>query len=339
MSVKIAIVGEAWGETEERMKLPFVGAAGQELSRLLIDAGIDRSECFLTNTFSFRPAGNQIDRICGPKKEAGAGYKLPPLRQGKYVLPQYLGELERLKKELTDVRPNLIIAAGNVPTWALLQRTGISNIRGTVAPCVLVPGLKVIPIYNPSAILRDWSLRPVTVLDLLKAAKQAEFPELRIPHRRVHVPETVDEVRQIEAMLASAKELSVDIETVNLQISCIGFAPSPTEAYVIPIIDYTKPGNSYWFSLVEEVAVWASIRRICQNEAYKTGQNFLYDMQYLWRFYGIWMKNMLHDTMLMHHAFQPESLKGLGFLGSVYSEEPAWKLNRPRGREILKKDE
>jgi len=336
---KIAIVGEAWGETEERMKAPFVGTAGQELTRLLSDAGIERSSCFLTNTFNFRPKQNKIDEICGPKKEAGAGYKLPPLRQGKYVLPQYLGELERLKKELEDVKPNIVIAAGNVPTWALLQRTGISNIRGTVARATLVPGLKVIPVYHPSAVLRDWSLRHVTVLDLMKAKKQSEFPEIIIPHRRVFVPETVAEVREIEKILASAKELSVDIETTTLQISCIGFAPSKDEAYVIPIIDYTKPGNSYWPSLAEEVEVWGSIRRICQNDSYKTGQNFLYDMQYLWRFYGIWMKNMLHDTMLMHHAFQPESPKGLGFLGSVYTDEPAWKMNRPRGKEALKKDE
>ena len=163
---KIAIVGEAWGETEERMKAPLVGAAGQELTRLLSDAGIERSSFFLTNTFNFRPKQNKIDEICGPKKEVGAGYKLPPLRQGKYVLPQYLGELERLKKELEDVKPNIVVAAGNVPTWALLQRTGISNIRGTVARATLVPGLKVIPVYHPSAVLRDWSLRHVTVLDL-----------------------------------------------------------------------------------------------------------------------------------------------------------------------------
>lgn len=32
-----------------------------------------------------------------------------------------------------------------------------------------------------------------------------------------------------------------------------------------------------------------------------------------------------HDTMLLHHALQPEALKNLGFLGSIYSDEGSWK--------------
>lgn len=336
---KIAIVGEAWGESEERLKLPFVGAAGQELTRLLSDAGIERSECYLTNTFNFRPPGNQIDKICGSKADVGKGYKLPALRQGKYVLPEYLVHLARLKEEIESVRPNLIIATGNVPTWALLQRTGISNIRGTVAPCVLVPGFKVLPVYHPSAILRQWDLRHVTVLDLMKAKVQSAYPEIRIPARRVHVAETLEDCQRIEEILAASREFTVDIETVAGQISCIGFAPSKEDAYVIPFIDYTRPGNSYWNRLSDELAAWHHVRRICALPKPKHGQNFLYDMQYLWRVYGIPVRDVTHDTMLMHHAFQPESQKGLGFLGSVYTDEPAWKLARPRGKEELKKDD
>lgn len=336
---KIAIVGEAWGEQEERQKAPFVGASGQELTRMLIDAGISRSDCFLTNTFNFRPAQNKMDSICGSKKDVGSGYKYPALRQGKWVLPQFLVELDRLKKELEDVKPNLIIATGNVPTWALLQRTGITAIRGTVAPCILVPGLKVLPTYHPSAVLRQWDLRHVTILDLMKGKNQAEFPEIRTPARRVHIAETLEDCIQIEKLLSVCPELTLDIETVAGQISCIGFAPSKDDAYVVPFIDYTRPGNSYWPDAGTEFLVWHCVKRMCGNAAYKTGQNLLYDMQYLWRVYGITVRNVLHDTMLMHHALQPESPKGLGFLGSVYTDEPAWKLNRPRGKEELKKDD
>lgn len=336
---KIAIVGEAYGETEERMKLPFVGASGQELTRLLSDAGINRNECFLTNVFNFRPPQNKLDALCGSKKDVGAGYKYPALRQGKWILPQYLGELDRLKKELENVKPNLIVACGNVPTWALLQRTGITNIRGTITPCILVPGCKVLPVYHPSAILRQWEHRHVTVIDLMKAKKQGEFPEIHIPARQVHVVETPADCLEVEKLLSQSPEFTLDIETVAGQISCIGFAPSKDAAYVVPFIDYTRPGNSYWPDLHTELFAWDIVKRICHLPAYKTGQNLLYDMQYLWRVYGITVRNVLHDTMLMHHALQPESPKGLGFLGSIYTDEPAWKLSRPRGKEELKKDD
>jgi hypothetical protein len=49
-------------------------------------------------------------------------------------------------------------------------------------------------------------------------------------------------------------------------------------------------------------------------------------MQYLWRYAGIAAKKFCDDTMLLHHALQPEMQKGLGFLASVYTDELAWKF-------------
>jgi hypothetical protein len=71
----------------------------------------------------------------------------------------------------------------------------------------------------------------------------------------------------------------------------------------------------------------------------KTFQNGLYDISFLWRSYGLRVRNPEHDTMLLHHALQPESPKGLDFLGSVYTEEASWKLMRPRGKQTIKRDE
>ena len=60
----------------------------------------------------------------------------------------------------------------------------------------------------------------------------------------------------------------------------------------------------------------------------KAFQNGLYDISFLWRAYGIRVMGAEHDTMLLHHALQPESLKGLGFLGSIYTDHGAWKQMR-----------
>jgi len=71
----------------------------------------------------------------------------------------------------------------------------------------------------------------------------------------------------------------------------------------------------------------------------KVMQNGLYDTQYCIR-HGIRPRGCTEDTMLMHHSLYSEMKKGLGFLGSVYSNFQSWKSMRSfRGEEQLKKDD
>jgi hypothetical protein len=66
----------------------------------------------------------------------------------------------------------------------------------------------------------------------------------------------------------------------------------------------------------------------------------LFDMHRLWRGYGIPVAHADHDTMLLHHALQPESPKGLDYLGSVYTSESAWKLGiRLKHKGTIKKED
>jgi DNA polymerase I-like protein with 3'-5' exonuclease and polymerase domains len=60
----------------------------------------------------------------------------------------------------------------------------------------------------------------------------------------------------------------------------------------------------------------------------KLFQNGLYDIAFLLRSYGMRVRGATHDTMLLHHALQPESLKGLGYLGSIYTDHGPWKVER-----------
>ena len=128
---KIALVAEAWGAQEELTRQPLIGTTGQELNRMLKEAGIERSQCFATNVFAFRPTNNKIEILCGQKKDVGKKYILSPLSTGKYIYPKYLGELIRLYDELEIVQPNLVIALGNTAMWALSQQTKIGALRGT----------------------------------------------------------------------------------------------------------------------------------------------------------------------------------------------------------------
>jgi DNA polymerase len=334
---EIVCVGEAWGENEERERQPFVGAAGYELTKMLEEAGIHRAECFLTNVINRRPPGNKIEAFCGGKSDGIAGY--PALVRGKYLQACFESEMVRLGDELIEHNPNLIIALGNTAMWALLAKTAISKFRGTTAISThTVTGFKVLPTYHPAAVLRQWDLRPVTVIDLMKAKRESAYPEIRRPKRTIYIPETLDDIHSFLGQCRQCKILAIDIETAGNQVTCIGFAPRPDAAIVIPILHAKRMGRSYWPTREIECAVWDAIRGILSSPTpSKLFQNGLYDIAFLWRAYGIKVYGAEHDTLLLHHALQPESLKSLGFLGSVYTDEGAWKQERRTA--TIKRDE
>lgn len=339
-SFKLAIVGEAYGELEDQWKRPFVGPAGQELDRILADAGIERGEVFLTNVFNLRPLSNNIASLCGKKSDGDIAGHLPSLVPGLYLKSQYLSEVDRLYAELRDIKPNLAILLGNTACWALLGQTAISKIRGTCSVSPRIEGLKCLPTFHPAAVLRQYDLRHVTVLDFLKAKREREFPELRRPVRTIEIAESPGDIRAyIERYLKDAEYISFDIETAGEQITCIGFASSIDRALVIPFVDNRSATGSYWASLELEREAWQMAAEILLLPAMKLGQNVLYDVQYLWMKMGIPVANLAHDTMLLHHSLLPESDKGLGFLGSVYTNEPAWKAERPRGEKTIKRED
>lgn len=108
----------------------------------------------------------------------------------------------------------------------------------------------------------------------------------------------------------------------------------------IPLVALNKAGQgySYWQTKEEEVTVWKVIRWLLKQTIPKIFQNGMYDLAYLVR-YGFEVACCEEDTMLLHHALYPELPKGLGFLGSIYTNEASWKLMRPRGEEALKREE
>lgn len=366
----IFLLGEAYGEAEALIQHPFVGPSGIELLRMLADAKIieftpeDRDlirssyysptpthgafliqkvwknhpEVYTTNVFNLRPNDkNDIEALCTDK--SGDHLNLPAIRPGKFIRTEFLRELDRLSAELASASPNLVIALGGTATWYLLRNSGISKIRGTITSS-WDGKYKVLPVYHPAAVLREWSLRPVTVLDLIKARREAGYRDIRRPERTIYIDPDLNDLEWFwREHLVSAKYISFDIETRGTEITCIGFAPSPKIAIVIPFVDNRKPGGSYWADAATEGRAWDFVRRVMTCRVPKIAQNALYDMRFLWQQYGIPTIEFEDDTMLLHHALQPESEKGLGFLGSVYTNEASWKLMRLRGKETIKREE
>lgn len=337
MKHKIIIVGEAWGAEEARQRLPFVGPSGWHLTQMLEEAGIRRADCYLTNVFNLQPpGGNDVENLCCSDK-SGAIPNRGALKPGKYVKLEYAPELLRLEAELRLIRPNLIIGLGNTASWAIIRATGISKIRGTVVDSDFG---KFIPTFHPAAVLRDWSLRPVTVLDLKKAAREATFPKVIRPQREIWIEPSLRDMETFyDQYINPCTLLTFDIETAGTQITCLGFAPSRDVALVIPFTDPRRAGGSYWPTYEDEELAWRYVRRVFDLPVPKLAQNGAYDYHFLWKIYGIAPRNFAHDTMLLHHALYPELEKGLGFLGSVYTNEASWKLMRTRGKTTIKRDE
>lgn len=369
-SAKLALVGEAFGGNEAELGLPFCGEAGKELWLMLGQAFPDiepqlhaqvveqfhygngwafirepwlkAASIFMTNVLAFRPPNNKLIDMCISKTAAGGNdYQLPSIYQGKYLPPEYLPEIDRLFEELATVSPNLVVALGNVPSWALLKQTAIGSIRGATATGHIgASSIKVLPTYHPAAVLRNWAWRSIVVADLMKAAQEREFPQIRRLARTVLANPTIEEVVNwtAETLAKPPAYLSPDIETAFGQITCIGFARSVSESLVIPFVDKAKPGWNYWPTPNHELIAWNCVESLLTSPIIKVGQNFIYDLQYITRM-GIAPKRCWEDTMLLHHSMLPEMPKNLGFLGSIYTNEASWKLMRRRKADSEKKDE
>jgi uracil-DNA glycosylase len=364
---KIVIVGEALGASEDRLKKPFVGESGKELFKMMNDAWpdvnsklaawvrkcmageslwakerepwLEQAGVMLTNSFNFRPTDNKIDELCSDRKSVGKDYALPPLRTGKYIRQEYFPHTDRLRQELELTKPNLVICVGNVACWSILRATNIGSIRGNITHGMLLP-VKVLPTFHPASVLREWSQRTIVVTDFRKAWRERDFPDIRRPERRIIVYPTWAEVATWAAKNRDAPIISCDIETANGQITDIGFSTTPREALVFTFVypkGHPKQYQSVYETMEDELLAWNTVEEILDWPGEKLFQNGLFDIQFLMR-QGMRPKNCLQDTMLRHHSIFPELKKGLGFLGSIYTNESSWKLMR-KHKEELKRDE
>lgn len=328
----ILIVGEYFGEQEAREGKGFVGPSAQALFSMLRAAGIDHRQCHFTNVFNLWPQGSRIESFCGPKTSALLDY--PSIGNKLFVRAEFAPELLRLQAEITAARPNVIIALGAVALWAVSKLVGIKKYRGT--PIASTAGVKVLPTYSPSAVLRQWKLRPIVIADLAKALRESAFPQIVRPKRFIHIPERISDLWDFyEAFILPAPSVSADIETKQLTITEIGFSPTPDRALVVPF--YSRQHVNFWPTLSQEVEAWEFVKRVLVTKPL-IGQNFSYDLQYLWFRMGIPCEFVEDDTMILHHAMYPEMEKGLGFLGSIYTNEPSWKFMRA-DQETLKKED
>lgn len=339
--MSILILGD-FPAINETASGPFTNGYWKYFKAKLRQVGIDPDECIWMNCIN-QPASSFYAFTTPDKRESLTG--IPQLAKKAWLRMAYSRDIQLLYDNIRRIKPHVVIACGEMPLLLLTHQTKLKFARGRVTSGIpSTGGVKIIPILHPRAVLAEIKQEPVLFMDLKKAKRQSEFPELRRPQRWLHLRPTIEDLEDFwQQYILPASALSVDIETKSPMITCVGIAPSPDRALVIPFFDgETKSGN-YWATAREEKIAWAFVERCINHEGKRVfGQNFQYDVQYLWRMMGIPAKSWSDDTMLMHHALQIEMDKGLGFLASIYSEELAWKFMHKRrvaDRSTKKEDE
>ena len=154
---RIMLVGEQPGDAEDLAGLPFVGPAGRVLDEAIAEAGLVRSELFITNAvkhFKWEPRGKR--RL----------HKKPDVREVKACHVW-------LEKEITDIEATVIVALGATALRALTGSTlSIESARQQILSHE--SGAAIVATYHPSAILRAEGdraahLRSLLVEDLVRA--------------------------------------------------------------------------------------------------------------------------------------------------------------------------
>jgi DNA polymerase len=153
----LMLIGEAPGAEEDRRALPFVGASGQLLDRMLAAIGRDRSNCYITNIVNWRPPGN---RKPSPAEMAMS--------------------LPFISRHIALVNPAVILLLGDTAAKTLTGRSeGITRLRGRwhdLAKPDSAETIPTLPSFHPAFLLRSPAQKREAWTDLL--AIKARLTEL-----------------------------------------------------------------------------------------------------------------------------------------------------------------
>jgi len=127
---RLMFIGEGPGADEDRQGRPFVGRAGQLLTRMIAAMGLDRSQVYITNVVKCRPPANRD----------------PEALEIKTCFPF-------LEAQIGAISPQVIVTLGRIAAYTLLDtRESISDLRGRFCDRQSIP---VMPTYHPSFLLRQ----------------------------------------------------------------------------------------------------------------------------------------------------------------------------------------
>jgi uracil-DNA glycosylase len=173
LDAKIMFVGEAPGAEEEVKGEPFVGPAGQLLTKMILAMGLKREDVYIGNIMNWRP---QTPTSEGMEQ---VGNRAPTSEEMAFCLPFLMAQIE-------IVAPELIVALGSTAAQGLLGAGSFKTLGEVRGQWKQFSGKPVIVSYHPSYLLRQEAAGPVAA----KKAKRATWEDLLKVMERAGLPVT-----------------------------------------------------------------------------------------------------------------------------------------------------
>jgi len=165
LNARIFFCGEAPGAEEEEQGEPFVGPAGQLLTRMILGMGLKRSDVYIGNIMNWRP------EMPVPPGGVQHGNRPPDAEELAYCLPY-------LKAQIDVVNPEIIVALGSTAVQGLFGAGSFKTLGEVRSQWKLFAEKPVMVTYHPSYILRNPTNRSKRAIweDLLKVMERASLP-------------------------------------------------------------------------------------------------------------------------------------------------------------------
>ena len=154
-NTEIMLIGEGPGFHEDNQGLPFVGASGKFLTKLLNDGGIPRETVFITNVVKCRPPENRDPQL--PELQACSVF---------------------LEEQIAAIDPMIIVTLGRFSMARYFEKVRISTIHGQAK---LLNGRLIVPMYHPAAALHQPKLRSVIMEVFSRLKDMIETEKNRLP--------------------------------------------------------------------------------------------------------------------------------------------------------------
>jgi len=166
-SAEIMFIGESPGHNEDIQGVPFVGAAGKNLDKLLVAVGLSLDDVYITNILKYRPPENRE----------------PNDNEIRTHTPW-------LMKQIREMKPKVICSLGNHATKFFLakcnpdemdKQPGITNVHGKIK-IIEIDGMKIklIPLFHPAAIIYNQKLKVEWEKDMIIVKHELTQKTLRV---------------------------------------------------------------------------------------------------------------------------------------------------------------
>ena len=286
--LNIVVIGEAPGQEEDKLGIPFVGRSGQFLRRALRKVGLDLDrDCVKLNIVQCRSPNNAT----------------PTKLQIGFCR-------ERVQQQLKEIKPDLIFALGSIAIAEMLSdipfTLRMAAIQGRVIPSSVWKAY-VCCAYHPSYLLRqgdDDTLLTLALSRGIQKLSEGIYEDTRLnPSNFIILDGVTSVVNKLKELTCCESEVAFDYETNCLspyedhsKLLTISLANTTDQGFCIPL----EHSDSHW-KKQELERTYKAVKEFLQSGCPKVLQNWDFEERWSHEKIGCVINNVVCDTMVRQH--------------------------------------